>query len=282
MKQIVIISGKGGTGKTIITASLAVLAKNKIMADCDVDAADLHLLLQPDFKEKNIFKSGNTARIDKEKCIECGKCISACRFDAIDNDYIVDPISCEGCNVCKFICSVDAITMEENISGEWFVSDTKYGKMIHAKLGIAEENSGKLVTIVRNNASKIAQDTNADYVIIDGPPGIGCSVIASISGVDVAVIVTEPTLSGMSDMDRVIKVTKHFGISTKVVVNKYDINSENTEKIEKYCIDNGVELVSKIPFSKNVSRSIVKGIPIVEYSDNEVTKQIINLWENLK
>ncbi|MCK4796589.1 MAG: ATP-binding protein [Spirochaetes bacterium] len=282
MKQIVIISGKGGTGKTIITASLAVLAKNKIMADCDVDAADLHLLLQPDYKEKNIFKSGHTAKINKEKCNECGKCISACRFDAIDTDFIVDPISCEGCNVCKYVCPVNAITMEENISGEWYISETKYGTMVHANLGIAEENSGKLVTTVRNNANEIAKKTNADYIIIDGPPGIGCPVIASISGADIAVVVTEPTLSGISDMDRVIKVTKHFDVNTKVVVNKYDINLENTEKIEEYCKKNKIELVVKIPFSEKVSKSIVGGVPIVEYSNNEVGKQIISLWDKIK
>jgi MinD superfamily P-loop ATPase len=194
VKQIVVISGKGGTGKTILTASFAALAQNKVMVDCDVDAADLHLLLQPEIKERHEFRSGMTARINAEICEQCGQCISVCRFDAISKDFIVDPVSCEGCTICSYVCPAGAITLEENISGEWFISNTKYGPLVHAKLGIAEENSGKLVMQVRQAAKEIAEKDNLDYVIIDGPPGIGCPVIASLSGVDLAVIVTEPTL----------------------------------------------------------------------------------------
>ncbi|NWF52770.1 MAG: 4Fe-4S binding protein, partial [Nitrospirae bacterium] len=209
MKQIVVISGKGGTGKTILTASFASLAKNKVMADCDVDAADLHLLLQPEIKERHEFRSGVTATIDKELCQGCGECISVCRFNAISEDFTVDPISCEGCTICSYVCPAGAIKLEENISGEWFVSETKYGPFVHAKLGIAEENSGKLVSVVRQKAKEIAEKENLDYVIIDGPPGIGCPVIASLANVDLAMIVTEPTLSGIHDMERVAQVSKH-------------------------------------------------------------------------
>ncbi len=193
MKQIVVISGKGGTGKTVITASLAALARSKVMADCDVDAADLHLLLNPKIKEKHEFRSGKTAIIDKKLCQQCGKCIAACRFNAISEDFTVDPVSCEGCGFCSHICPAEAIEMRENISGEWFISDTRFGPLVHARLGIAEENSGKLVTLVRQKAKESAENRGLDWVIIDGAPGIGCPVIASLSGVDCALVVTEPT-----------------------------------------------------------------------------------------
>lgn len=278
MKQVVIISGKGGTGKTILTASFAALAKNSCFADCDVDAADLHLLLTPKIKERLEFRSGKTAKINKEKCSKCGKCIEICRFLAINKDYIVDSISCEGCGICSYICPVQAISMEENRSGEWFISETKYGPLVHAKLGIAEENSGKLVTLVKNEAKKIAEKENKDYLIVDGPPGIGCPVIASLAGADLALVVTEPTLSGIHDMDRVIGVAKHFGIKTSVVINKYDINPKNVEKIDNICRERQIELLAKLPFAKEVNDSLIKGVPIVEFTDSDITKEIIKLW----
>ncbi|GAI05092.1 unnamed protein product, partial [marine sediment metagenome] len=219
MKQIVVISGKGGTGKSVIAGSFASLAKNKVMADCDVDAADLHLLLHPTVKETHEFSGGKTAFIDERRCTECGKCQEVCRFEAIDN-YVVDPISCEGCGVCFHICPEKAIKMVDDLSGKWFVSETKYGPFVHAKLGIAEENSGKLVTLVRQNAKLIAEKEKRDFVIIDGPPGIGCPVIASLSGVDIALIVTEPTLSGIHDLERIVGVAHHFGIKGVVCINK--------------------------------------------------------------
>ena len=282
MKQILVISGKGGTGKTVLTASFASLAKNKVMADCDVDAADLHLLLQPEIKERHEFRSGVTATIDKELCQGCGECISVCRFNAISEDFTVDPISCEGCTICSYVCPAGAIKLEENISGEWFVSETKYGPFVHAKLGIAEENSGKLVSVVRQKAKEIAEKENLDYVIIDGPPGIGCPVIASLANVDLAMIVTEPTLSGIHDMERVAQVSKHFGIPTKVVINKYDINPDNSEEIKKICQKGNIEVLAQLPFSQKVSESIVQGVPLVEFCSNEIARDISFLWERIK
>ncbi|MBL7197816.1 MAG: ATP-binding protein [Candidatus Omnitrophica bacterium] len=282
MKQIVVISGKGGTGKTVLTASFAALAKSKVMADCDVDAADLHLLLNPKIKERHEFRSGKTARIDKKLCQQCGKCIVACRFDAIREDFVVDPISCEGCCLCSYICPADAIKMEENLSGEWYISDTKYGPFVHAKLGIAEENSGKLVTKVKQTAKEIAKRNNLDYIIVDGPPGIGCPVIASLSDADLALIVTEPTLSGIHDMQRILDVALHFKIATKVVINKYDLNEKNTKDIELICKNKNIDVVGRIPFSKEVSKSIVESVPIIEYSKNSVVKEIISVWQKIK
>lgn len=282
MKQIVVISGKGGTGKTVLTASFASLAKNKVMVDCDVDAADLHLLLHPEIKERHEFRGGLTAQINPDLCEKCGECISVCRFNAISDNFIIDQITCEGCNVCSYICPKSAIIVKENIAGEWYISDTKYGPFVHAKLGIAEENSGKLVSVVRQAAKEIAEKQNLDYVIIDGPPGIGCPVFASIANVDLALIVTEPTLSGIHDMERVVKVSKHFNVSTMVVINKFDINNENTEEIKKICQKEDLEVVAQLPFSEKVNESIVRGLPIVEFCNNGIVKEIYSMWEKIK
>jgi len=282
MKQIVVISGKGGTGKTVITGAFAALAKNKVMADCDVDAADLHLLLQPNIKERHEFKSGQTARIDKKLCQQCGKCIVACRFDAISENFVIDPISCEGCAFCSYICPVQAIKMEENISGEWFISETRFGPMVHAKLGIAEENSGKLVSLVRKQAKELAEKNNCDWVIIDGAPGIGCPVIASLSGIDCAVVVTEPTLSGIHDAIRVIEVTKHFNVPSRLVINKYDLNPDMSGKIEEYCAKNGISLIGKVRFDKTVVEAMVEGKTIMEYKDTPVKDEIQEIWDKLE
>ena len=282
MKQIVIISGKGGTGKTVITGAFAALAKNKVMADCDVDAADLHLLLKPTVKEKHEFRSGKTAKIEKKLCNKCGECINVCRFDAISEDFVINPISCEGCAFCSFICPEGAIKMEENISGEWFISDTRFGPMVHAKLGIAEENSGKLVSLVRKQAKDLAEKENCDWVIVDGAPGIGCPVIASLSGIDRAVVITEPTLSGLHDADRVINVARHFKVETRLVINKYDLNLDMTKEIEKYCQEHNVGLIGKIGFDKSVVKAMVDGRTIIEYQDGKVKDEIINIWEKLE
>jgi len=282
MKQIVIISGKGGTGKTVITGALAALAKNKVMADCDVDAADLHLLLKPDIKERHEFRSGKTAVIDKKLCQECGQCIVACRFEAISQDFKVDSVSCEGCGFCSHICPVQAIKMEENLSGEWFISQTRFGPMVHAKLGIAQENSGKLVSLVRKQAKELAEKHNFDCVIVDGAPGIGCPVIASLSGIDFALVVTEPTLSGLHDARRVIEVAAHFKIPVKLVVNKHDLNSAMTSQIESFCQKEGIPLIGKVPFDKSVVESITRGQTIIEYSDSHVKEEIIRIWDQIK
>lgn len=282
MKQIAVISGKGGTGKTVIAASFAALAENKIMVDCDVDASNLHLLLTPAIKEKHSFKSGFTAIIDKDKCTECGKCIEICRFEAIGADYRVDPISCEGCAFCSFVCPVHAINMEENLSGEWFISETRYGPMVHAKLGIAEENSGKLVSLVKQKAKELAEKQNFDLIIIDGSPGIGCPVIASLSGVNYAVVVTEPTLSGLHDADRVIQVAAHFEVPVKLIVNKYDLNIEITEEIERYCKDKDIDIIGKIPFDDSIVKAMVEGKTIIEYDSCKSEKEIRRIWESLE
>jgi len=278
MKQIVVISGKGGTGKSVITGSFVSLAKNKVMADCDVDAADLYLLLHPVVKETHEFSGGETAFIDEQRCTQCGKCQEVCRFEAIDN-FKVDPISCEGCGVCFHICPEKAIKMIDNLSGKWFISETKYGPFVHAKLEIAEENSGKLVALVRQNAKLIAEKEKKDFVIIDGPPGIGYPVIASLAGVDIALIVTEPTLSGIHDLERIAGVAHHFGIKSLVCINKYDLNLLVTRKIEEYCRHNNIELAGKIPFDISVTEALVRGLPMVEYSKNQVTHEIKNLWK---
>lgn len=281
MKQIAVISGKGGTGKTILTASFAALAKNKIMVDCDVDAADLHLLLHPDIKQRNEFKSGKTAHIDEKICIHCGKCLSACRFEAMREDFKIDSISCEGCGLCSHICPVMAIKMEENLAGEWFVSETKYGPFIHAQLGIAEENSGKLVAKIRQVAKKLTEEKNFNYIIIDGPPGIGCPVIASLSGVNLAVIITEPTVSGLHDLLRIIELTGHFQITSKVVINKYDLNLGNTNIIKLSCKEKDIEILGCIPFSSSVSKAIVNGLSPVEYCNDGVANEIISIWTKI-
>lgn len=281
MKQIVIISGKGGTGKTVFTASLAALVENKVMVDCDVDAADLHLLLEPETVEKNQFKSGVTAVVDEQKCIRCGKCQEVCRFDAVQDVFTIDPISCEGCGFCSLVCPVDAIDMKENESGEWYISKTRFGPMVHARLGIAEENSGKLVTLVREKAVEIANSRKLQWVLIDGAPGIGCPVIASLSGVDCALVVTEPSLSGLHDAGRVIEVARHFGVATKVLINKFDLNLDVTEKIEDYCRHAAIQVVGKIPFDERIVRAMVEGKTIPEYANGEMKIRLQNIWDTV-
>lgn len=281
MKQILIISGKGGTGKTILTGAFASLVKNKVMVDCDVDAADLHLLFSPKVKKRHDFRSGRTAFIDQEKCVQCGQCIQLCRFQAIADDFIVDPIACEGCCFCSHVCPVGAIKMQENESGEWYVSDTRFGPLVHARLGIAEENSGKLVSLVRQQAKELAEKQNCEYVIIDGPPGIGCPVIASLSGINAALVVTEPTLSGLHDAKRVIEVARHFKVPIKLVINKCTLNLEMTQQIEKYCLDNHIAVAGKIPFDKGIVASIVEGKTLLEHSHEKYKQLISNIWEEL-
>ena len=280
MKEVVVLSGKGGTGKTSIVGSLAALAKSKVLADCDVDAADLHLLLELVAQQNRQFWSGQVALIDQEKCTECGLCQEVCRFDAI-NDFTVAPIPCEGCGFCFHICPEEAITMKETLSGQWFISDTKYGSLVHARLGIAQENSGKLVALVRQQAKKIAEKQEFDYIISDGPPGIGCPVISSLSGANLALLVTEPTLSGIHDLERVLGVCYHFGVPALVCINKYDLNEDNTRQIESYCLGQRVEVAGKVPFDNIVTEALVQGLPVVEYSQGKVAQEIERLWQTV-
>ncbi len=280
MKEVVVLSGKGGTGKTCIVGSFAALAQSKVMADCDVDAADLYLLLKPVTQQEQEFWSGQVAVIDEERCTQCDLCQDVCRFEAI-KDFKVDTISCEGCGFCSHICPAEAITMKENLSGHWFISDTKYGRLAHARLGIAQENSGKLVALVRQQAKLIAEKQGFNYIISDGPPGIGCPVISSLSGANLALLVTEPTLSGIHDLERVLGVCRHFGVSAVVCINKYDINKDNTRQIESYCLSQRVEVVAKIPFDNVVTEALVRGLPVVEYSQGKVTEEIESLWQRI-
>ncbi|RZB33223.1 MAG: hypothetical protein AEth_00016 [Candidatus Argoarchaeum ethanivorans] len=285
MKQITIISGKGGTGKTTLVASFAALAKNVVIADCDVDAPDLHLLLHPEIIRKEEFRGLKVAAMDKTKCIECGNCEEACRFKAIsdtESGYAVNPARCEGCGVCVFVCDQDAIQLKERVSGHAFISKTKYGTMAHAQLNIAEETSGKLVTVVRNNAQRVAEEEESDLVLIDGSPGIGCPVIASLTGVDLALVVTEPTMSGLHDLKRIMDVTRHFGIATVVCINKCDINEENSRKITEFCKEHGVAIVRNIPYDPVVTDAMVAGMPVVEFSDCAVSDAIKEIWGGIK
>lgn len=281
MKQLTIISGKGGTGKTTITSAFAHLAENSVLADSDVDAADLHLILEPDIKRRESYSGGSVAVIDEQKCTGCGLCAEKCRFDAI-RDFKVDPISCEGCTFCTYLCPEGAITMVPQTSGEWFVSSTREGPMVHAKLGIAEDNSGKLVSVVRQHAKEIAEKDKRDIVIIDGPPGIGCPVIASITGSDMVLVVTEPTLSGLHDMERVLDTAKHFSIPAMVCVNKFDINPENTEKIEDRCAEKGVPVVGRLPYDKAVTGAMILKKSVAEHDCGEVTREVSRMWDKVK
>lgn len=288
MKQLVVISGKGGTGKTVVTACFAAMASStpggSVAADCDVDAADLHLLMHPRAREKHEFRSGKTARLEESACTSCGKCMELCRFSAIRRrgDAVeIDPIACEGCGLCSRVCPAGAITMEENSSGEWFISDTEYGPLVHARLGIAEENSGKLVTLVRSQARRIAEETGAGFVITDGPPGIGCPVISAITGADSVLIVTEPTLSGLHDLRRVVELAVHFRIRPSVCVNKYDINEEISEEIGNYCAGEGLSLAGRIPFDRAVPEALVRGEPVLREPEAPAARAIRALWEKV-
>jgi len=282
MKELVIISGKGGTGKTTFTASFAALAKDAVFADCDVDAADLHLLLKPEIQQQEEFRSGLAAVINQDQCTHCGKCREVCYFDAIDATPVVNNFACEGCKICSYVCPVAAITMEERVCGEWYRSETPYGPMVHAKLGIVEENSGKLVSIVRQQAKRLAEERGKSLVLIDGPPGIGCPVISSIAGTTLVLVVTEPTLSGIHDLQRVAELTAHFRIPTFACVNKADINPGMTKEITHYCAEHDIEMVGEIPYDLIVARALVHHQTIVEYAQGAVTQALRHIWQRLE
>ena len=291
MKEIVVISGKGGTGKTSLVASFAALAKNAVLADCDVDAADLHLILKPDVKRTADFSGGKLASIMTDQCIGCGRCEEVCNFDAatfdgpandvVEKTYTIDPVSCEGCGVCAHFCPVDAIQFEEVVNGQWFVSETRFGPMVHARLGIAQENSGKLVSLIRKEAKRLAAERHKDVIVVDGSPGIGCPVIASITGADLVLVVTEPTLSGRHDLDRVTKLTKHFKIPTAICINKCDINSSIAEEIRNATHSQNLTIAGEIPYDPAVTKAQIAGQSIAEYSNSRLKSQIISLWESV-
>ena len=291
MKELVVISGKGGTGKTSIAAAFASLAQKAVVADCDVDAADLHLVLSPTIRQRYDFSGGKQATIISEKCIGCGKCVKMCRFEAInldgpangliDKTYRVDPVSCEGCKVCVEFCPVNAIDFEDTINGQWFVSDTRFGPMVHAKLGIAEENSGKLVTLIRREAKRIAEEQKKDLLIIDGSPGIGCPVIASITGSDLVLVVTEPTLSGKHDLERVAQLTANFGIKTLVCINKADINPEMSRNIAKDAKNKGLKVIGEIPYDEAFTKAQIMKATLIEYTSGDIADKVKALWREV-
>jgi len=291
-REVTIISGKGGTGKTTVVASLAQLARNKILADNDVDAADLHLLLAPSVREGHDFVGGTKATIDPEKCTGCGQCAEACHFAAIRRDgpandkttatYRVEPIACEGCGLCPLVCPVGAIQSEGNVTGRWYVSSTDSGPMVHARLGIAEENSGRLVTQVRNRAAQLAEELKQELILGDGPPGTGCPVIASVSGTDLVVIVTEPTVSGVHDMERVMQLAAHFGVATVVVINKADLNANQARRIEQIAATHGSRVIGSIPFDKSVNDALMAGKTVVEFSNGEAARAMRMVWTELQ
>ncbi len=291
-KEIAVISGKGGSGKTTVIACLAMLSKNKVLADNDVDAADLHLLLKPITREAHDFVGGLKMTIDPDKCTACGQCAEHCRFGAISSAgqingkevefFWIDNLSCEGCGVCEYVCPFDAITDSPNTVGKWYVSGTNHGPMVHARLGIAEENSGRLVTKVRNVAAELAENLGRELILSDGPPGTGCPVIASVSGVNIVLIVTEPTVSGVHDMQRVLDLAGHFGIPSLIVVNKSDLNDEQTKRIKTIAAEKGAEVIGEIPFDRNVNDALMASKTVIEYGKGPATEAIVALWKKLE
>lgn len=285
MKEIVVISGKGGTGKTSITGCFAALSENAVIADCDVDAADLHMLLAPEVIKKTDFISGHEAVIREDDCTGCGVCMANCKFNAIETTpegkCRVDPYGCEGCMVCVEVCPVKAIDFPPNHCGEWYYSHTRFGPMVHARLGIAQENSGKLVSTVRREAAAKAEELKKDLVIVDGPPGIGCPVIASITGATLLVVVTEPTISGKHDMKRVLELAKHFSVPALVIVNKWDINPEMTTEIEKVTVLSGAHPIGRIPYDRAFTVAQINGRTLVEETTGEAVESITTIWEKV-
>ncbi len=282
IREIVIVSGKGGTGKTSLAAAFAALAKNGILCDADVDAADLHLLMQPEVKERTDFMGGSKAVINPDLCTGCGTCRTLCRFDAISDRYEVDPIRCEGCGVCVDFCPEQAIDFPVQRCGEWYISATRFGPMVHARLGIAEENSGRLVSLVRKETRQLAEERGLDLILTDGPPGIGCPVIAAIGGATALVIVVEPTVSGIHDMERVVDLAAHFRVPGMVIVNKYDLNVEMTETIEQLAVQRNLVVLGRVPFDPVFTRSMVQGQTLFEYGEETPTRQVVrDIWAKI-
>jgi MinD superfamily P-loop ATPase len=329
MKEIVVISGKGGTGKTSIVASFAALSRNAVLADCDVDAADLHLVVAPTIRRSEEFRCGHEAIIRQADCIGCGACLARCRFGAVlringvqddlmaaakttcdncadgckrscpvkfadlieairasgrpqdEHAFVIDPTACEGCGVCVWACPVKAIDFPERLGGEWYVSDTRHGPMVHARLIPGGENSGKLVSKVREVARTLAEERKTDLVLVDGPPGVGCAVIASVSGASLVLVVTEPTLSGAHDMARVLELTRHFSIPAAVCVNKWDLNAEMAERIESEACKVGATIAGRVRYDRAVTDAQIQGKAVVELHNTPAGEDIRAVWENI-
>lgn len=281
MKMLTIISGKGGTGKTSLTAAFAhILKGNVVLVDGDVDASNLGLLTGPKVMETYDFYASKAPFIEAKKCDQCGLCRELCRFEAITSDYEIDRVSCEGCAFCAHACPRKAVEMKDKKSGQWFVSSTPYGFLVHACLGIAEENSGKLVTVVRNRGAELAETGDMDYLLVDGPPGIGCPVIASLSGVDAALIVTEPTVSGIHDLERVVALCRHFQVKVAVCINRYDLGIKQSELIAGYCRKEKITLAGRIPFDRVFVDAMLQGLPVNAYTSGPVARRIAETWRN--
>lgn len=290
MKEVVIVSGKGGAGKTSITAAFVALANGSVVADCDVDAADLHLVLAPRETERHAFYSGHEAIIRQDECVQCGGCLAHCRFDAVVMNgkqagsarFSIDPVFCEGCGVCVRFCPVQAIDFAEQLCGEWMISDTDYGPMVHARLHTAAENSGKLVATVRREAKKIAAAQSRKLIILDGPPGIGCPVIASITGATLVLAVTEPTVSGEHDMERLLALARHFNITAAVVVNKWDINKKITRRLEKRAQESGAIPVGRIRYDVAITAAQVQGRSVMDQPESDAAVDSALLWARIQ
>jgi len=329
MKEIVVISGKGGTGKTSLVASFAALAGSAVLADCDVDAADLHLVLSPTIRQREEFRCGHEAIIRQADCIGCGACLARCRFDAVmrvsgadvpifrsdrtscencadvcvrscpvklkamiramqetcgqqnEHTFVIDSTACEGCGVCVWSCPVKAIDFRERLSGEWYVSDTRYGPLVHARLNPGGENSGRLVSKVREAARALAEARQAAFILVDGPPGVGCAVIASVGVASLVLVVTEPTLSGAHDLARVLELTRHFNIPTAVCVNKWDLNVEMTERIESSARQSGATIAGRVRYDRAVTAAQLRGLAVVETEAGLLAEDMRAVWEAL-
>jgi len=281
VREVVVLSGKGGSGKTSLVGVFAALAEKKVLCDADVDASDLHLLLDPTVSLREDFQSGHTAIIDPDKCVQCGQCRELCQWNAISEDFVVDSLECEGCGVCYHLCPEQAVLFPVNTCGEWYISETRFGSLVHARLKAAEENSGKLVAHVRQQARSLAEKKGLDLIITDGPPGIGCPVIASMGGATAVVIVTEPTVSGAHDMERVLKLVGHFKIPALVLINKADLNPEVADKIEREVSKTAVQFLGRVPFDRAFTEAMVRGETLVEYDSGPLKTILVDIWEDL-
>jgi MinD superfamily P-loop ATPase len=277
----VVLSGKGGTGKTSLVGALAALAPEKVLCDADVDAADLHLLLSPAIRERHDFYAGHKAAIDPERCVQCGECLDWCRFGAISDSLVINPLLCEGCGVCWHLCPAQAIDAPDNHCGEWYISETRFGPLVHARLGIAEENSGKLVALVRREARRLAEEQGLTWILTDGPPGIGCPVIASLGDASAVLIVTEPSVAGRHDLERVAALAEHFGLPVSVLVNKADLHWQTALDIAQFCREKGYGFLGHLPFDPDFTRAQVEGKTIMEYNNKKLQALLREVWEQL-